>query len=301
MDLYVKNFSVRLTDNTKTDSFSNNGETILEIVSDNNLFKVNPSVIIADPFLFVNNGELFLFYEKQVRWYGRGYICMRKTSDLNTWTDEAIVLVEPFHLSFPYVFEDKGHIYMVPETGRDGSIRLYECTDTSLANWSLVTKLINDGKDWVDSSIIEDNGKYYLFSAVKETQKPYEQRLFISDNIAGPYTEHPCSPIYIGNDYGRNAGSVFYYDNKWIRPTQDCSVGYGDNVSLFSINKLSATEYQEIPLKKDILYRMGKYKEGGHQFNHVVFKGRTIVATDFKTKNYNIIEFVRRLLRKVKG
>lgn len=300
MELHVNNFNVRVAIKQDDELLSGGGQTILELLSDTDMFKLKPTVIIADPFLFVFKGELYLFYEKQIKWYGLGRICMRKTKNLNDWSEEKEVLRENFHLSFPFVFENRGQVYLMPETGHDGSVRLYECTDDTLEHWQLKAKLLDDGCDWVDSSLIEEGGKYFLFTAKKEDNESYKQFLFISNEIRGPYHEHPMSPIYIGDDFGRNSGSVFKYEGSWMRPTQDCSVGYGDNVSLFKISDLTETIYKETLFKKDIFDRTGKYHEGGHQLNFVTFQGTSVIATDFKVKNYNVIELIRRILKKLK-
>ena len=70
---------------------------------------------------------------------------MTSTIDLKHWTKPLVVLKEKFHLSFPWVFTDAGKVYMVPETGTDGSIRVYEATDDTLTRWKLKRKLIEYG------------------------------------------------------------------------------------------------------------------------------------------------------------
>ena len=86
-------------------------KTVLNIKSDTGLFNPNASVILADPFLFVKGDTLYLFYEHLTKWFGTGRICMRSTKDLEIWTEEVDVLVEPFHLSFPFVFEENGKVH----------------------------------------------------------------------------------------------------------------------------------------------------------------------------------------------
>ena len=92
------------------------------------LWKPKPRRFQADPFLFVKDNELYLFYELQ-HWDDPGCIAMIKTKDLKVWSKPQMVLKEPFHLSFPFVFEDQGVIYMIPESQEDDSIRLYCAND----------------------------------------------------------------------------------------------------------------------------------------------------------------------------
>lgn len=273
------------------------GETVLNIKSDKSLFNPNASVILADPFLFVKNGTLYLFYEHLTRWFGTGRLCMRSTCDLKNWTDEVDVLLEPFHLSFPYVFEDKGKVYMLPETGGANSIRLYEAEDDSLTKWRFVQKIKEDEEPWYDSVIHKRDGKYYLFSGHDDNVNQI-QHLFVADNIFGPYTEHPESPIAKGRDCGRNAGSIIEQDGNLFRPVQVCVNCYGEQTSVMKIDRLTPTEYKESIYSQNIINKGEQpYKEGGHQWSTSVFKGRRIVATDYREKNYNVIELVRRAKR----
>ena len=76
----------------------------------------------------MKDNELYLFYELQ-HWDDPGCIAMIKTKDLKVWSKPQMVLKEPFHLSFPFVFEDQGVIYMIPESQEDDSIRLYCAND----------------------------------------------------------------------------------------------------------------------------------------------------------------------------
>lgn len=301
MHLYLENFSIRVfAQSADTPMFSMEGmRPVLDIKSDTSLFNPNATVILADPFLFVKDGTLYLFYERLDKWEGTGRICMRSTRDMQVWTEEKDVLIEPFHLSFPYVFEDGGKVYMLPETGADKSIRLYEATDDSLTRWRLVKKLMEDVKPWYDSVIYKRDEKYYLFTGTDDNVHQVEH-LFVSDRLTGPYTEHPMSPIYSGRDGGRNAGSIIEHKAKMHRPVQVCINGYGEQTSVMEIERLTPTEYSENLFKKNIIdTNQPPYKEGGHQWNIVEFLGKRVVATDYRERNYNLIELARKIKRKL--
>lgn len=303
MHLYIHNFSIRIfLQPADVPLFSmEGGKTLLNIKSEKGMFDSNASVILADPFLFVMDGTLYLFYEHLTRWFGKGRICMRKTSDLITWSEEKDVLVEPFHLSFPYVFEDDGKVYMLPETGGDKSITLYEALDKTLTKWQKVSKLMEGGEPWYDSVIHKKDGKYYLFTG-HDNDVQQVQHLFVADSLTGPYTEHPSSPICEGRDRARNAGSIIKNDNELYRPVQVCMNGYGEQTSVMKIETLSPAEYKETLFKKDIIdTQTPSYRMGGHQWNPVEFMGKRIVATDYREKNYNVVELMRMAKRKFLG
>lgn len=299
MHLYVHSFSIRVFEaSLNSPVFSmNGGRTVLCIRSDTSLFNPNASVILADPFLFVKDGTLYLFYEHLTRWFGTGRICMRSTKDLNKWTDEVDVLVEPFHLSFPYVFEDNGKVYMLPETGGDKSISLYEAVDKTLTKWRLVKKLMENVTPWYDSIIHKKDEKYYLFTGHDDNVKQV-QHLFVADDLLGPYIEHPKSPIAVGRDCGRNAGSLIEYNECLFRPAQVCKTSYGEQTTIMKIEELSPKDYSETVFIKNIIdTQRHPYQEGGHQWNSVVFMGKKVVATDYRQKNYNVIETLRKFKR----
>jgi hypothetical protein len=300
MHLYLENFSIRVFEiGNNAPLFSmENGNTVLDIKSDTSLFNPNASVIMADPFLFVKNGVLYLFYEHLTRWEGTGRICMRSTCDLKNWTAEKDVLIEPYHLSFPFVFEDEGKVYMLPETGGDKSITLYEAESDDLTKWRKVKKLMEDEEPWYDSIIYQKEGKYYLFTGHDDNVQQI-QHLFVSDSLTGPYSEHPCSPICEGRDRARNAGSLIDGNSQLYRPVQICMNGYGEQTSIMKIEKLTPSDYAETLYKKDIVdTNQVPYKEGGHQWNMVEFMGKRIVATDYRERNYNLVELVRKIRRK---
>lgn len=264
----------------------------------------NPTIIVADPFLFVKNGKLFLFYESK-DFFSPGVIKMTYTEDLKSWAKPVVVLKESFHLSYPWVFEENGKVYMIPETGSDGNIRLYEAANDELTEFKMVKKLLELPKDkfyrigYGDSSIYKKDGKYYLMTMLQEEKPVNVLELYVSDLLEGPYLPHPCSPIARDNKIGRDAGCWLELGGRLLRFSQDCVHRYGDNVNISEITKLSPMEYEERLVKEKIIPTdVQFYQEGGHQFNAVPFKGKWIVATD--AKEYHGL-LMWRVVRKVRS
>lgn len=254
------------------------------------LWKPKPVLFQADSFLFVKDEELFLFYELQ-HWDNPGYIVMTKTSDLKTWTMPIIVLQEPFHLSFPYVFEDNGTIYMVPESQESDSIRLYRAND-DLTSFTFVRTLLKKEREeglhynLNDSHIYKQEGKYYLFTSYQEDWMYYQELYVTEDLLNGSFVRHPQSPICTSNEYGRNGGSLIQYGNKLLRVTQDCHQNYGDNISLMEVIQLDEQHYQEQLFMRNVFPKNSIFIDGGHQLNIVQYKGQYIYATDYKVNKW---------------
>ncbi len=282
------------------------GDVILELnhYESINVFTTLPKSIIieADPFLFVKDGRLYVFYESKTI-AANGIIKMISTIDLVTWTDPVTVLTEKCHLSYPFVFEDNGVVYMVPETGALRSIRLYRATDKKLTQWEFSKTLIEDYGDlknvdlsFCDSSILKLNDIYYLFTTISHNYIN-ELHLYTSQSLKAPFQKHPQNPLVRSNMYGRNAGSIIKYKGDIWRVAQDCVNSYGENVNLAKIINLSPTVYKEEIYKDSIFNRNDPfYSHGCHQLNIVEFNNKFIAATD--AKGYRKFLF-QRLLSKI--
>lgn len=265
---------------------------------------IDPNVIDADPFLFVHNDRLYLFYEHRT-YFKSGVIKMISTKDLEVWTKPRTVLKESYHLSFPYIYEENGTIYMIPETSAVREVRLYKAVNNDLTQFKIVDTLlsrVNDKRrvdiDYSDSVLYKKNNKYYLFTTINYNRKN-ELELYIADSLMGTYVKHPASPIVSNNQYGRNAGGLIEKDGKLYRVAQDCVKRYGDNVHLLEICSLSPKEYEERVIEDNLLNKgIDFFKCGGHQLNLVNFSGKTIVATDAKEYHkYYIPACIRKMLK----
>ena len=211
------------------------------------------------------------------------------------------------HFSFPYVFEDDGDVYMIPETGWVGEIRLYKALSRDLTKFELDSILMHRYEkddniifDFADNVLYKKNDIYYLFTSIL-VKDGYLLQLYISSTLRGPYREHPCSPICHSMKYGRNAGSLIEHDGKLYRPTQDCTHTYGGQVNLMEITHLTPEKYEEKTYLDKILPTAIKfYRKGGHQLNSVKFKDYTIVATDAKRDRCfpaaRIVDKIRRII-----
>ena len=274
------------------------------------LWKPKPRRFQADPFLFVKDDELFLFYELQ-HWDNPGCIAMTKTKDLMTWSKPMIVLAEPFHLSFPFVFEDHGTIFLIPESQEDNSVRLYQANE-NLTSFTFVRTLLKqerqDGINFCfnDSHIYKKGGKFYLFTSYQKDWM-YYQELYVSDDLLyGEFVKHPKSPICKSNEFGRNAGSLIEYHSHLLRVTQDCHADYGDNISLMEVTVLEENDYEERLFMHNVFPKNSIFIDGGHQLIIAQFHGKYIYATDYKVNKWTwfqlYVSIASKLgLRQIKG
>lgn len=264
----------------------------------------NLTIVEADPFLFAHNGRIYLFYE-HVIWSKKGEIKMISSADLVNWTDPVTVLKETCHISYPYVFEHEGEIYMIPETCAFKEIRIYKADNSQLTHFSYHTTILKEDESdtseisFSDSSIYKIDDIYYLHTC-RQKDGVNNLELYISRSLFGSYVKHPASPMVVNQKFGRNAGSLFSYNGKLYRPAMNCENGYGDGVGLFEVDRMTPTEYSEHIVNDNLLQSSGNefYRFNGHHFNTAVFNGQYIISTDSNEDRYY---FVRRVIDKIKG
>ncbi len=227
------------------------GENITNPVLTANDVSDVPANFVADPFLVHDNGAWFMFFEVlkaapnqlklTVTRGTKGTIGLAVSNDGLDWSYRQIVLDEPFHLSYPYVFRWKGEYYMIPETSQTYSVRLYKAASFPYT-WFLVETLISGGR-FVDASILRYGDMWYIFTA---TTRNDTLCLYYAKELTGPWTEHPESPIIEGDAHiARPGGKITIFDGRIIRFAQDDDPTYGNQVWAFEITKLTPEVYEE--------------------------------------------------------
>jgi hypothetical protein len=203
---------------------------------------------VADPFLVQESSTWYLFFEVYNTETEQGDIAVATSKNTRKWKYERVVLDEPFHLSYPYVFSWQNEYYLIPESYESNSIRLYKAVDFP-SQWAFLGSLI-EGKDFVDPSIVKFNEKWWIFvSSVSESDA---LRLYYADNLMGPWHEHPMSPVVTKDkNIARPGGRVLNDDGRLIRYEQDLDQAWGHRVWAFEVTELTTTGYQEEKLTKE--------------------------------------------------
>jgi hypothetical protein len=200
---------------------------------------------VADPFLIRRDSVWHLFFELFNTKSGRGELGVASSTDLSSWRFEKVVLAEPFHLSYPFVFEHEGAYFMIPESREAHGIRLYRATNFPLS-WTFERELIVG--DYSDPSPVFFQGRWWIFAC----KAPYSLAIFYADALWGPWHEHAKSPVYV-QDKGlaRPGGRPVVVNGELIRFVQDNREGYGKKVRAMSVDTLSPTEFAEHPVARE--------------------------------------------------
>jgi hypothetical protein len=199
----------------------------------------------ADPFLLKRNGKTYMFLEDFDFRKNRASIACLEMDGQGPLRAPQTVLDQDYHMSYPYLIENNGIVYMIPETRARETIELYRSTEFP-HNWEL-QKIIARKVSAVDSTILEHAGKLWLFAniAVPGASTFDELHLFYSDSLEGEWTPHPKNPIVSDVRRARPAGALFWEGGKLIRPSQDCSVRYGYALTFNEVQVISENDYKE--------------------------------------------------------
>jgi hypothetical protein len=201
-----------------------------------------PASFVADPFMLRRGGTWHMFFEVLRADEDRGEIAHATSSDGTSWQYRGVVLREPFHLSYPFVFRWNRETWMIPEALGARAIRLYRAArfpDRWVHERDLLPLYA------ADSSIVRHRGRWWIF--VCTTPHTHETlSLFMADDLRGPWREHPRSPIVTGDrGIARPAGRPRKIGGRLMRFAQDCTNGYGWRVRAFEIVELTATTFRE--------------------------------------------------------
>jgi len=201
----------------------------------------------ADPHVIQKNDKYYIFVEELLYSTNKGHISLIVMDNKGNYSKPTIVLEKEYHLSYPFLIEDNGELYMIPETKNNNTIELYKCTSFPL-KWEF-EKVLIDNIAAVDSTITYKDGKYWLFANVvrnKGASSLDELFLFYSDKLVSKnWTSHPQNPIISDVKQSRPAGSFFIYNENLYRPSQNSSKRYGYGMRINQILELSETNYQE--------------------------------------------------------
>jgi hypothetical protein len=199
----------------------------------------------ADPCVFNWQGRDHVFFEDYEYASRRGVIVWSVLGANGVLTPPQTVLERPYHLSYPFVFEQAGELFMIPETSANLTVELYRAVNFP-TQWQLVKALLT-GINAVDATLYYDKRRWWMFVNVGEFGSSTNDELFVfcADQLAGPWLAHQRNPVKSDAAGSRPAGRLFVRGDQLIRPAQNCSVTYGGGVNFFAIDRLSASEFSE--------------------------------------------------------
>lgn len=234
---------------------------------------------LADPFMLYRDSTWTMFFEVVSAKTGQGDIGVAVSQNLEQWHYLGIVLDEPYHLSYPYVFEHEGCVYMTPESSEASCVRLYRATRFP-DRWEKVADLLK-GHPFVDPSLAYYSGRWWLWVSTPDNGYLF---LYWSERLEGPYHFHPANPIVIADrTSARPGGRVVAWQGKLVRFAQVDEPYYGFAVRAFIVEELTETSYRERPIETLVVQPGDQVwnARGMHTVDpHPVGAGRWMAAVD---------------------
>lgn len=232
--------------------------------SDFKIIKNNWRYWCADPFLFDWEGHTYVFAELYDRVKRKGVIgfCEIKDDGYTKWD---VALEMPYHLSYPYIFEENGTVYMIPESYVGNEIALYKAIDFP-KQWEKV-KVLKENYVAVDSTVFSnENRKWILTFQFVNGQE--HLNLYGFDDLEMSNNSHT---IAIDDKNKRPGGKFFKEGHELYRPAQDCTKSYGCALNFYRINDVQNNSYDEELVRKvypnEIKSNFKGIPQGIHTYN----------------------------------
>jgi hypothetical protein len=200
----------------------------------------------ADPFVVEKSGRYYIFFEELIYDEAKAHIAMLELDRAGRVSTPSRVLEADYHLSYPYIFEHDGQLWMLPESARNRRVELYRCVDFPLT-WKRERVLLEEVR-LVDATLHRAGERWWMFAnsaAGGSRMFDDELHLYYADRLMGEWRAHPKNPVKSDARSSRPAGSLFSRNGVLYRPAQVCVPRYGAGLAIHRVLKLTPEEYAE--------------------------------------------------------
>jgi hypothetical protein len=200
---------------------------------------------LADPFGLWREDRLHVFAEAYDYRTRHGVIDRLEFDADLTLLARRTVLREPWHLSYPFVLEADGSVWMMPEAHRSGAVTLYRGVGFP-DRWEAVARLELDTPA-VDPTPFRHGGLWWLAYSPSGSQAMKQGHLHLAhaETLTGPWRIHPGNPVRIDRASSRPGGTPFLdHDGVLTLPVQDCTATYGGAIRLLWIHELTPDRFR---------------------------------------------------------
>lgn len=230
--------------------------------------------IWADPFLWKRGEDLVVFCEEWVTGEPHGHISvMQLASDGSSVSSPVRVISESYHLSYPFLFEYEGSLYMMPEGGAGCSLDVYRCEEFP-HRWVKYKTLMGNIR-FADATLKQHGGKWWLFITIRRGFSALSRDLFVfsaDSPLSERWTPHPRNPVVRAYKGARPAGALFELGGSLYRPSQDCLLRYGHGLRINEVMHLDAKHYKE-----RLVSEIHDWEEGIRATHHIDWRDGMLV------------------------
>jgi hypothetical protein len=200
----------------------------------------------ADPFPLEKNGRYFVFFEELPFAAGKAHISMIEVKPDGSASQPQRVLEREYHLSYPFLVEHEGALYMIPESARNNTVEAWRCVDFPL-RWKRERVLLA-GVRCVDATFHRGEDRWWIFANLASGGTRVfddELHLFHAAELLGDWQPHPRNPVKSDVRGARPAGRLYWRNGALHRPAQVCTPRYGAGLALNRVLRLTPRDYAE--------------------------------------------------------
>ena len=221
----------------------------------------------ADPFILSLDDKTISVLVEDYPYYDKRGVISLLTVDRKDYTllKRQEVLKKPFHMSYPFILrgEDGSVKWVAPEASMSGSLYRYKID--SQTN-TLVDPEVLVSEPLLDSTIVEYDGRWWLFCTKRGDNSNDSLYIYYSDNPEGEWLPHKANPVVVDAASARPAGSVVEIDGSLYRVIQNCANHYGESVRVSKIESLTETAFKESYVK-EIRAQKDNFSHSFHTIN----------------------------------
>lgn len=196
----------------------------------------------ADPFLLsYSDKEILVLVEDFPYNKDKGLISLLRIDRMTYELIEKKILLEhSFHQSYPFILRLEDKIVVLPEVSASGNLYAYDLVDGELKNQRVVLN-----EPMLDSTIIEYNGKWWLFGTKRGPESNKTLHIYYSDRPLSGYKEIAQKPAKIDAATARPGGHMFIKDSQLYRVVQKNDNFYGESMFLMRVTELTVSSFDE--------------------------------------------------------
>jgi len=258
----------------------------------------------ADPFSFTYRNQTYVLFEEYCQITKRGKIMiaslLENTKQEKYLGKKLLLLDNHKHLSYPFVFWQEEHIFLLCESHKTKNLILYEIDPISLK--VQYVKQIFSHQEAIDPTLFFYNGNYWLFYS-KADQPNSHLYLAYSPSLQQEFTLHPQNPIKVSQISARSAGNIFMVNDKIYRPAQNCQKHYGESIVINEITHLNPHFFSEQQVATTSTKHLDCYQFGMHTISIATINDKQYTLVDGCREIFviykPIISLFRNILRKI--
>lgn len=244
----------------------------------------------ADPFILnVAEDKIEVLVEEffYAKWKGVISLLTISRADYRL-TSRKILLELDTHLSFPYIFEENGRTYVIPENSQGGSLFIYTYNHKKQI-LEYPQKMIH--APLVDPVIIKPNDTYFLLCTSLKFEKDEDLLLYYSDSLTGPYTPFSGNPVKQDITSVRSGGCFYYYSGCYYRCTQNSKNSYGASLNICNVETIEKDIFKE-----DVFMNILPDSDYMHGLHTLDCKGNICVVDGLKYIYKPMLKIKRKLI-----